>query len=199
MTGYRWYVPSQAGRVQAIAALRAVGFRLDETIDLLDAELTADRLLELLRTREAKLVAQVDDASKSLTEVRERLRSIEKGRHITMNTLELAPLPALNLASVQTAVTDESEISGVVGDLLSQLRQRLTANIVTDADVGLTYYGPPGDAPIEVSAGVEACGLAEPTELVHAEVARAEKGVTAQYDGGGVGDAWIMLDAALEP
>lgn len=197
--GYRWYMPSQIGRVQAVAALRAVGFGLDEISDLLDAELTADRLLELLRTREAELVAQVDDASIRLTEVRKRLRSIEKGRQTTMNTLQLTPLPALNLACVQTTVTDESEIAGVVGDLLCQLRQRLTASNVSNADVVLTYYGPPGDTPIEVSAGVEAERLIEIADLVPAHAASTDKGVTVSYDGGGVGDAWLMLDATLEP
>lgn len=199
VAGYRWYMPSQAGRARAIAALREVGFGLAEIVDLLDAELTADRLLDLLRTREAELVTQVDDASTRLRQVRQRLRWVEKGRHITMHTMELTPLPALNLACVQTTVTDESEIASVVGDLLGQLRQWLATSNITDVGVVLTYYGPPGGAPIEVSAGVEADSLTETADLVHAHVANAEQAVTVQYNGGDVGDAWIMLDAALEP
>jgi len=92
-TAYRWYAPSQAGRVQTIAALRAVGFGLDEIGDLLSSELTEERLLEILREREQQLAQEIDEAETRLMEVQRRLRLLERGRQTIMNSLELAPIP----------------------------------------------------------------------------------------------------------
>lgn len=200
-SGYRRYAPSQADRVHAIAALRAVGFGLQEVKDLLSSQLTDDRLRELLHAREQELATRIDEASAHLTEVRQRLRSLERGRNVTMRTLELGPLPPLRLAGLQAHVIDESEIGGAVHELLPDLRRRLASHDLTDTDVLLTYYGPPGDVPIEVRVGVEATDeLAALLDLTILEVPGADRGVTVQYDDapGGVGDAWIMLDAALE-
>jgi DNA-binding transcriptional MerR regulator len=198
-TGYRWYARGQAGRVRAIATLRAVGFGLDEIADLLGSRLTESRLVELLRVREGELAAQIDEASARLTEVRKRLHALERGRHVTMDSLELAAIPPLHLACLQAQVADETEIGHVVGELLTRLREHLGARHLDDADIVITYFGPPGDARIEVSAGIEAA--ADVAGLTSVDVPGAERGVTVRYDNGpgGVGDAWITLDAALEP
>lgn len=198
-TGYRWYARSQASRVQAIAALRAVGFGLAEIADLLGSQLTESRLVELLRVREGELAAQIDEASARLTEVRKRLHSLQRGRHATMDSLTLAAIPPLHLACLAAQVGDESEIGHVADELVTRLRQHLAARHLDAADIVLTYFGPPGDAPIEVSAGIET--TTDIAGLTSVDVPGAERGVTVRYDNGpgGVGDAWITLDAALEP
>src|SRR5699024_12835640 len=78
-TGYRWYAASQVGRVQAVAALRALGFSLEAIGGLLDAGLTQDRLVRLLREREGELMAQIDDAWTRLAQVRSCLLAYVDG------------------------------------------------------------------------------------------------------------------------
>lgn len=199
--GYRWYAPSQVGRVRAIVALRAVGFGLEQIGDLLGSRLTWERLRGLLQERERELAAQIDEASARLEQVRGRLRRLEKGHRVTMSTLELGPLPPLCLAGVRVKVADESEIGGAVNEVLPRLRRRSDACGLRGADVVLTYVGPAGEAFIEVGAGVRVQeGAAVPAGLTVERVPGADQGVTVRYDHApeGVGDAWILMDAALE-
>lgn len=200
-TGYRRYARSQVGRVRAIAALRSVGFGLWAISDLLGPQLTQRRLVELLRTREEELAAQIDEASARLSEVHKRLDAIEKGHRTIMNALELGALPDVRLASLQASVSDESEISDAVSQLLPPLRGHLKDLGAADVDIVLTYDGAADEDSIVVTAGTAIPGQAVTTsELRIVEVAGSERGVTVRFDTppANIGDAWTSLDATLE-
>ncbi|MCZ2818467.1 MerR family transcriptional regulator [Modestobacter sp. VKM Ac-2984] len=199
-TAYRKYSVSQTGRVRAIAALRAVGFGLDAVADLLSSDLSESRLMALLQTREVELVAQISGASMHLQEVRVRLDSLREGRRVIMSSLELGPLPGLQLASLQTSVGDESEIGVAVDELTRALRSQLAAAGRHDAEVVLTYDGMADEESIQVTAGVSADGRGTGPELALVVVPSSERGVTVRYDvpPPSIGDAWITLDAQLE-
>lgn len=202
-TGYRRYARSQVGRVRTIAALRSLDFGLGEIRDLLGPQLTEQRLLELLRTRDAELAAQIDEASARLLEVRKRLDAIQRGRETIMSTIELGPLRALRLASLQARVSDESEIRNAVAELLPRLRASLDQRGRHDSDIVLTYDGTTDENSILVTVGtsIDDGAIAPPAGLTTVEVAGADRGVTVRFDvpPSDIGDAWISLDAGLEP
>jgi len=189
-TGYRRYTPSQVGRVRAVASLRTLGFGLDAIGDLLDAGLTEQRLVELLRTHEQELAASIDEATHRLAAVRSRLATFETGRSAIVNTLDLTPLPELRLWGLRASVRDETEIPGAAGRLSGELRARL--DDPEDAVV-LLYDGSADDA-IVVTAGTPT-----PVDgLAVVDVAAVDEGVAVTFDTPpDVADAWIALDAAL--
>lgn len=195
-TGYRRYAASQVGRVQAVAALRALGFSLEAIGGLLDAGLTQDRLVHLLRERGGELVAQIDDASTSLAQVRSRLLAYEEGHAMISSTLELGALPALHLLAVQTTVLDESEIGPALTQLLATLRDVVPATVSSAVDLVLIYDGR-AEEKIVVSAGHP--GLEARPGLHQVDVPAEPDGVTVTFPDGlsDVGDAWIALDAGL--
>lgn len=197
-TGYRRYAQSQVGRVRAIAALRAVGFGLDEIRDLLSGQLSKERLVELLLARERELAAEIAEASVRLSEVRRRLTAFQRGHRTIMKNLELGALPALRLASLQASVGDESEIGDATADLLPRLRSRLASHGIGDVDVVLTYDGTSDDT-IVVTAGTPAADGHVPGLKV-IDVAAADRGAAVHFDTppSNIGDAWIALDAHLE-
>lgn len=199
-TNRRSYAPAQASTVRAIVALRANGFGLDTIRDLLDQGLTEARLIDLLRERESELVDRIDQDSVALGRVRERLESLEKGRHIIMNTLTMTTLPALQLVGFTDVVTDETEIPGAVErllDLLGVSEHELRSDIV------LIYDGTTDESIITVSAalidGTALAGLDTVVEAV-VRVSGAPSAVVARFDERplSTGDAWIALDAELE-
>lgn len=198
VTGYRRYEATQAGRVHAIAALRATGFSLVAIGDLLDPGLTTARLLEKLRERERELVDRIADDETALTHVRARLRSIEEGLLMTRHTLQLHPLPALRLAGLRTDVDDETEIGHAVLTLDAAVRERLPSGTTA---VVRTYDAAPGDGPITVGVGIEVDDGDPPAGLDLAVVPASDRGASMVYDGAvaNEGDAWLALDAALEP
>lgn len=195
-TGYRRYAPSQVGRVRAVAALRALGFSLESIGALLDAGLTQDRLVHLLQERERELVAQIDDASTSLAQVRSRLLAYQKGHEMISSTLELGALPALHLTAVRTSVLDESEIGPAVTTLLATLRDLVPATVNSAVDLVLLYDGR-SEERIEVSAGHP--GIETTPGLEVLDVPAEQHGVTVSFaePPADVGDAWIAIDAQV--
>ncbi|TDO34395.1 effector-binding domain-containing protein [Kribbella sp. VKM Ac-2527] len=139
---------------------------------------------------------------------------------MTNNTLTFKTLPALRLARVTAEVNDTTEISGVSGQLVESLNQRLAAAGITGAGPGIrTYYGRPDGSKIEVAVAVpidtdldgagggggadRADGANHPDRLGGLEIfdlPAEERGVSVVHRGPGVdvGDAWMTLDVALE-
>ncbi|UZN03661.1 MerR family transcriptional regulator [Cellulomonas sp. S1-8] len=196
-TGYRRYEDSQVGRVRVVASLRSLGFGLDAIGALLDATLTEQRLVELLRARERELVVQVDEASARLAEVRSRLASLEHGSRTAMSTLHLTPLPALRLVAVRSSVRDETEIPHAVAALLARVRDHVAAQDVSEVEIVHTYDGTADDEIVvtvgTTSPAVSAAGL----DVV--DVDAVDEGVSVTFDErpADVADAWITLDAEL--
>ncbi|ADG73263.1 transcriptional regulator, MerR family [Cellulomonas flavigena DSM 20109] len=194
-TGYRRYADSQAGRVRAVASLRAVGSGLEQIVDLLGPGLTQGRLVELLRERAQELERTITEESARLVEVRSRLAALERGSGTVMSTLELGPLPALRLRAVSVAVRDETEIPDAVRDVSTRLRACLSP-ADRDAEVVCLYDGT-SDESITVTAGTAATADAGALGVVEVPAVAAGVSVTFEQSPGSVADAWITLDAAL--
>lgn len=200
-TGYRWYLPTQVGRVRAISALRSVGFSLAEIVDLLDhSQLTESRLLEILRGREQELTTQFDETSARLTEVRSRIHAIQTGRNTIMKTVEIGALPPLRLWALQTVVNDEAEIAEAVSSLLPRLRHELSSRDITHGDIVLSYDGTADAESIVVTAGTSAIDVKDGSDSALVELIGCDRGVTVRFDElpSDIGDAWISLDTSLE-
>lgn len=194
-TGYRRYAAAQVGRARAIAALRAVGFGLDAIEVLLGPELTQQRLVELLLTREGELLAEIDTASTRLREVRSRLAALQKGND-TMKNTHLGPIAHLRLAGLQARVTDESEISTAVTELLSQVRQQTGK----DAQIVLAYDGSSDEEAIVVIVGILRTTDFQTEPLQALDISGAEQAVTVSFESppASVADVWMVLDSHLE-
>ena len=192
-TNQRRYSLAQAGRVRAIAGLRALGFGLDAIRDLINQGLSDARLVELLRHREAELADRIAEDSTALAHVRARLHSIERSRNTIMNTLTLSSLPAMELQGLTETVGDETEIPDAVTRLLIALN--LDAAALTQ-DVVLTYDGTTDESAILVSAALHsthrpAGTIALPAVDRAALVQLPERPINTA-------DVWIALDAELE-
>ena len=76
-TRERRYAPSQSGRVQLIATLRAAGFGVRAIRDLLDRGLTDTELEQVLRRRELELTESIARDSTALAAIQARLSAME--------------------------------------------------------------------------------------------------------------------------
>jgi DNA-binding transcriptional MerR regulator len=201
-TGYRWYTASQIGRVDALVALKELGFTLEECGKVLDEQVSIDELIDLLQSRRADLAQQIEADTQRVAEVARRLRSIERGLTMTNPTLQLKALPALRLAQVSAEVNDTTEISAVVGPLFETLVQRLTAAGVRVESRGIrTYFGRPDGSRIDVAAGIpldvplEHVDGVEIVELPAEETAAA---VVHRGPASDIADAWQTFAVATD-
>ncbi len=201
-TGYRWYSASQAGRVNCLIALKALGFTLDQCRAILDEQVSVEELRGMLRLRQAELEQRIKADTEGLTEVGRRLRSIERGLTMTNHTLEIKALPALRLAQVRAEVNDTTEISEVTGPLFATLTQRLaSAGVVVEGRGIRTYYGRPDGSKIDVAAAVTlpaGIGSVEGVEIVDLPAEPMAASVLHRGPATDIADAWLTLDVALE-
>lgn len=72
-TGYRYYSESQFPRLQRILALRGLGFSLEQIKLALAKGLTAEQMVEMLKSRRNEIHQQIEDLQKQLTEIEIRL------------------------------------------------------------------------------------------------------------------------------
>ncbi|WP_198587299.1 MerR family transcriptional regulator [Glycomyces xiaoerkulensis] len=201
-TGYRWYSASQVGRVNALVALKELGFTLAQCRAILDEEVPAERLHRMLRTRHAELEQRIETDTRRLQEVGRRLRSIERGLTMTNDTLEFKPLPALRLAQIAAQVNDTTEIGHAIAPLFETLKDRLAAAGVAVESGGVrTYYGRPDGSKIDIAAAVpigEEFGGAEGVEVVDLPAEARGAAVIHRGPAAEIADAWSTFDVALE-
>lgn len=202
VTGYRWYAPSQVGRVNSLVALKELGFSLEQCRTALDDRIPVEERHGMLRLRQAELEQRIEADSGRLAEVARRIRSIERGLTMTNTTLRLGPLPALRQAQLSAEVNDTSEISAMTSTLFEALATRLTEAGLPITDGGVrTYYGRPDGSKIDIAVGVPLGPHADPVAgLELAELAAEDRAATVTYRGPAedIADAWHTIDVALE-
>jgi DNA-binding transcriptional MerR regulator len=201
-TGYRWYTASQIGRVNALVALKELGFTLEQCGQVLDEQMSVLELIDLLRTRQAELAQAIEADTQRLAEVGRRLRSIERGLTMTNPTLTLKALPALRLAQISAEVNDTTEIGAVVGPLFDTLTRRLTAAGLSVEGRGLrTYFGRPDGSKIDVAAAVPVdveSGSIDGVEIVELPAEETAAAVVYRGPAGDIADAWQTFAVATD-
>lgn len=199
VTGYRWYAPSQIGRVAGLLAFKELGFSLDQCRSLLGDRVSFEEMRGMLRVRRADLERRVEADLRRLAAVERRLRSIEKGMTMTESTLRLEPLPALRLAGVGGEVNDTSEIKATADGLSEDLAARLAVAGVSAGRV-CVFDGRSDGSKIDVAVGIPLAPDDEPPAgLEVTDVPAAERAAMVQQhrmDGDGT-DPWLAIDTAL--
>lgn len=119
ITGYRYYSGEQLPRLNAILALKELGFSLDEILKVLDEDLSSAQIVALLRSKRDEVRRSLEAERERLSRIEARLRSIEKedempGRYEVV----LKSVEALRVASVREVLPSY----GAVGGLFDELR-----------------------------------------------------------------------------
>jgi DNA-binding transcriptional MerR regulator len=200
VTGYRWYAPSQIGRVASLVTLKELGFTLDQCRFLLDERVSFEEMRGMLRLRRAELEQRLEADLHRLAGVERRLRSIEEGMSMTESTLRLQPLPALRLAHVSGEVNDTSEIRAMVGALTEALAERLAAVGASTVSRVHIYDGRLDGSKIDVTVGVPlAPGEAPAAGLDVAELPAVERAAVVRQHrtNDDTTDPWLTVDTAL--
>ncbi|MGF1663724.1 MAG: MerR family transcriptional regulator [Kineosporiaceae bacterium] len=219
-TGYRWYTPSQVGRVAGALALRDLGLTLVQCRDVLDERVGAAEFRAMLHRLEADVGQRLSADARRLDDIRRRSGSLERGLAAASGTFRLRRLPALRLLAVTTTVNDTAEIAGVVPGLAERLREVTAAAgpKLPGPRIHL-YEGRPAGAGIKVSVGFDVpggiggaprpggigggggAGSATGTTPARAALSAVDvpaeaRGASVTYAGpaSGVGDVWTTLD-----
>ncbi|GAB0106560.1 MerR family transcriptional regulator [Nocardia sp. JMUB6875] len=137
-TGYRSYSADQLARLNRIVALKDLGFTLNQVAEMLDGQLSAERLHGMLQLRRAQLANQVAADSARLASVEARLLRIEMEGVMPEQEIIVKPLSATLVAEMNDVAAESGEAA--VGPIIERLYAQLAKTI---PDSGLTITGAP--------------------------------------------------------
>ncbi|MGF1471398.1 MAG: MerR family transcriptional regulator [Rubrobacteraceae bacterium] len=118
LSGYRYYTGDQLPRLNAILALKELGFTLDQIRELLDEELSLSQIRALLELKREETRRALKVEGERLSRIEARLRQVERegaipGRY----EIVLKPVEEKKVASVREVLPAPSGIGKLFGEL----------------------------------------------------------------------------------
>jgi DNA-binding transcriptional MerR regulator len=134
-TGYRYYGVEQLLRIHRIAALKTLGLSLEQIASMLDDNLSAEQIREILRDQQAQMKQQLNDLQARLVQVEFRLRMIEMGDNMPALEVMVKPVPPLRGLTLRTSIDQKNTRANLLAfqneleQAMAQHRVRLTSPV----------------------------------------------------------------------
>lgn len=162
-SGYRFYAAEQLSRLNRIVALKDLGFTLNQVAELLDGQLSADRLHGMLQLRRAQLANQVAADTARLASVEARLLRIEREGVMSEQEIIVKPLSATLVAEMSdvAAESGEAAVAPIIEQLYGKLGKLIPESGLTITGAPIVYYEEL-DEGLRVHVAHQVTGTAEP-------------------------------------
>ncbi|MFN8597332.1 MAG: MerR family transcriptional regulator [Anaerolineae bacterium] len=112
-TGYRFYTIEQLPRLNRILALKDLGLSLEQIGDLLKRDLPADRLRDMLRSKQAEIERQMLDIQQQMRRVEARLRQIEQEGQPPKYEVVIKSVEAQTILSARSVIPTLDDMVGL--------------------------------------------------------------------------------------
>jgi len=131
-SGYRYYTAAQLPRLECLLALKDLGFSLEQVGRLLDADLSAAQLRQLLHQKEAEVRATIAAEGARLARIEARVRQLDATERAARYPIELRPVAAQRVASLRATLPAHRAVGALIGELHAYAREhRLAATAWT--------------------------------------------------------------------
>lgn len=120
-TGYRYYSADQLPRLNRIVALKDFGLSLAEVSQLLDESLTADRIVAILRGKQADLERQLQDSQRQLARLEKWLKTVEKEVKMPAYEVVVKKVDRQKVASVRDVIPTYGDVGQLFGEVFGYL------------------------------------------------------------------------------
>jgi len=123
-TGYRYYSVDQLPRLNRIAMLKSLGLSLDEIRELLDNDLPANHISQLLQVKQSEIRQQLDEDEERLHQVEAWLDKINKGDIMPTDTaIQEKEVPELQVISRRETGAYQTTIPKLADELMEQINR----------------------------------------------------------------------------
>jgi len=103
-TGYRYYSSDQLMSLHKILALKQIGFSLNEIIEVMDKNMSIDRMIAYMEGKQSAISKTIEDEQAKLNQVQSYLKNLKQGVIPMMYNVILKELPGIIVASVRTRI-----------------------------------------------------------------------------------------------
>lgn len=114
-TGYRYYSVEQLPQLNRILALRDLGFTLEQIKQLLDGELSAEKLQGMMLMKQAEIEQQIQEEQARLQRVATRIDQIAKEGKMPEQEVILKNIDALYALTIREVVPTGEHVGILLG------------------------------------------------------------------------------------
>lgn len=156
-TGYRSYIAAQMSLLNRILALKDLGLTLAEITQVIEAGVSNDELIGMLRLRQAEAERQADEEQRRLARVAARITILTgvTDMNDTQTAIVVKPLDAVRVAIISEATDGfDDDFAPIFGRLYPSLFAALEREATQVAGPTYGLYDQRSDGRIDVIAGV---------------------------------------------
>jgi DNA-binding transcriptional MerR regulator len=139
-TGYRFYSIEQLPRLNRILALKDLGLSLEQIGDLLKRDLPADRLREMLKTKQTDIARQMREMQSQLRRVEARLKQIEQEGQSPKYEVVIKSVAAQTILSARGIVPTLDDMVGLRCRLYEDVYHWLADHAVRPLEPEMAIY-----------------------------------------------------------
>ena len=141
-TGYRYYSLDQLPRLNRILALKDLGLPLKEIARLLDQEITANEIRDILEVKQAELNSQIQEIEKCLARVETRLKHIDMEGKMPDHEVLLKTVDAQLIASVRERISswDQDVVGPTMTRMFDEVEKHVCGHKEDFAGPGIALY-----------------------------------------------------------
>lgn len=140
VTGYRYYSVEQLPRLYRILSLKELGLSLNQILDVLNENISAEQMQGMLRLKETQLEQTIADEKKRLAYVKHKLEQLETNHAFAHYDVILKRLPDMQVALARDVVPDKSALAPTLGALFRTVLDFLAEKKIAPAGHGFTIY-----------------------------------------------------------
>lgn len=119
-TGYRSYAAGQLDDLHRVMVLRALGLSLERIRQVLQGDLSPERMRRLLDERRAAVARRIDAEQAQLAAIEARIRHLEGDRGETYDAV-VRDVPAAFVASLRRVVSDYDAVESLLDEIATAL------------------------------------------------------------------------------
>ncbi len=120
-SGYRYYSLEQLPRLNRILAFKDLGFSLEQIAEMLNKNLRAEQIREMLRVRQAEARQRVQEEQARLNRVEAWLRQIEMEGKMSNYEVVLKKIEPMLVAGIREVVPEGQQVTPVYYRIFEEL------------------------------------------------------------------------------
>ncbi|MBP2652519.1 MAG: transcriptional regulator, MerR family [Firmicutes bacterium] len=123
-TGYRYYLSDQLPRLHRILALKQVGFSLNEIIDMMEREMSAEKMIAYLEGKQSAIAKTIEDERVKLNQVEAYLKILRQEEMNVSYDVLLKELPEVIVASMRRRIPNYDAFNAIYPEMGSYMKEQ---------------------------------------------------------------------------
>lgn len=174
-TGYRYYSSDQLLSLHKIIALKQIGFSLNEIIEVMDKNISMDRMIDYLEGKQSAISKTIEDEQVKLNQIQSYLKNLKQEVIFKMHNVILKELPEVMAASMRTRIPDYEAFNTIYPEMGRYMEEQKVKCATPDYCFTIYHDGEYKEADIDVEICQAVTDFAKDSDKVKFKKIKAVK------------------------